>query len=124
MKFMKLKYLLLLTIAASATLGGCKKDFLKTQPTQFTTPEQLSAAAAQDPKVLNGLISGLYTTMFTPGVGGTTGHDDFGQRGVDIYTDMLESDMVLGALNYGWYAPLARYQATVDFTRNEAYIPW
>jgi len=124
MKFMKLKYLLLLTIAGSATLGGCKKDFLKTQPTQFTTPEQLSAAAAQDPKVLNGLISGLYTTMFTPGVGGTTGHDDFGQRGVDIYTDMLESDMVLGALNYGWYAPLARYQATVDFTRNEAYIPW
>ena len=37
---------------------------------------------------------------------------------------MLESDMVLAALNYGWYAPIARYQATVDFTRNEVYIPW
>ena len=62
--------------------------------------------------------------MYTFGAGGTTGHDDFGQKGIDIYTDMLASDMVLGALNYGWYAPIARYQATVDFTRNEAYVPW
>ena len=121
---MKLKYLSSLLVAATALFMGCKKDFLKTTPTQFTTPEQLAAAAAQDPKVLNGLVSGLYTTMFTVGVGGTTGHDDFGQKGIDIYTDMLQSDMVLGALNYGWYSNLARYQATVDFTRNENYVPW
>jgi hypothetical protein len=121
---MNTKYLSILIIAISALLAGCKKDFLKTQPTQFTTPDQLGAAAQQDPKLLNGSIAGLYTTMFTPGVGGTTGHDDFGHRGVDIYSDMLCSDMVLAALNYGWYAPIARYQATVDFTRNEAYVPW
>lgn len=121
---MKLKYLLSFVVAGSAIMTGCKKDFLQTQPTQFTTPQQLAAAAVQDPKVLNGLVSGLYTTMFTVGVGGTTGHDDFGQKGIDIYTDMLQSDMVLGALNYGWYAPLARYQASVDFTRNETYVPW
>jgi hypothetical protein len=121
---MKLKYFLSFVIAGSAILTGCKKDFLKTTPTQFTTPEQLAAAAVQDPKVLNGLVSGLYTTMFTPFVGGTTGHDDFGQKGIDVYTDMVQSDMVLGALNYGWYSNLARYQATIDFTRNENYIPW
>lgn len=121
---MKTKYLLPLVIAGTTLLAGCKKDFLDAQPTQFTTPEQLAGAAAQDPKLLLGSISGLYTTMFTPGVGGTTGHDDFGQKGVDIYSDMLQSDMVLGALNYGWYAPVARYQATVDFTRNEDYVPW
>jgi len=121
---MKLKYLIPCVIATSALLTGCKKSFLETQPTEFITPDQLANSARQDPKVLNGLISGLYTTMFSTGVGGTTGHDDFGQKGIDIYTDMLESDMVLGALNYGWYAPLARYQATVDFTRNETYIPW
>jgi len=59
-------------------LTGCKKDFLETQPTQFTTPDQLADAAKQDPKLLNGSLSGLYTTMFSTGVGGTTGHDDFG----------------------------------------------
>lgn len=121
---MKITYLLTFVVAGSTLLGGCKKDFLETQPTQFTTPEQLGAAAQQDPKLLNGSISGLYTTMFTPAVGGTTNHDDFGQKGIDIYTDMLASDMVLGALNYNWYANLVRYTASVDFTRNEVYVPW
>ncbi len=116
--------LLSLLIFSGLLFSGCKKDFLKTEPTAFTTPEQLASAAKQDPAVLNGLISGLYTTMFTTGVGGTTGHDDFGQKGIDIYTDMLQSDMVLAALNYGWYSNIARYSATVDFTRNENYIPW
>lgn len=121
---MRTKYLLSLVVAGAALFSSCKKDFLQVQPTQFTTPEQLGAAAAQDPKLLNGNISGLYTTMFTPGVGGTTGHDDFGQKGVDIYSDMLSSDMVLAGVNYGWYTPIANYTATVDFTRNEDYIPW
>lgn len=120
---MKNSYLLLLTLSA-AILGGCKKEFLNTEPTQFTTPERLSADAKQDPKLLNGNIAGLYTTMFSTGVGGTTGHDDFGQKGIDIYTDMLQSDMVLGALNYGWYSNVARYNASPDFTRNEVYIPF
>lgn len=124
MNFMKLKYLLSVAVAGSALLTGCKKDFLETQPTQFTTPDQLGAAAAQDPKLLDGNIAGLYTAMFTVGIGGTTRHDDFGQKGVDIYSDMLSSDMVLAALNYGWYEPVARMTATVDFTRNEDYIPF
>jgi len=121
---MKIKYLLFFAIAGSAILAGCKKDFLQTTPTQFATPESLAAAAYQDPKLLNGNIAGLYSTMYTWQIGGTTGHDDFGQKGIDIYTDMLESDMVLAALNYGWYSNIARYTATVDFTRNEVYIPW
>lgn len=121
---MKAKYLFLSLVAGSALLTGCKKSFLDAQPTQFTTPEQLGNIAQQDPNVFNGSVTGLYTAMFTVGIGGTDRHDDFGQKGVDIYTDMLQSDMVLGALNYGWYGPVARLQATVDFTRNEDYIPW
>jgi hypothetical protein len=105
-------------------LVGCKKDFLKVEPTGFTTPDQLAGAANQDPNLLNGNIAGLYTTMFTTGVGGTTGHDDFGQKGIDIYTDMMQSDMVLAALNYGWYSTVARYLATNDFTTNPVYVPW
>lgn len=121
---MKNKYFLTVVVAVSAILGGCKKSFLETQPTAFTTPEQLSAAAKQDPKLLYGSISGLYTTMFTPGVGGTTGHDDFGQKGIDIYTDMLASDMVLAGVTYGWYSNLVKYVATPNFTTNENYIPF
>ncbi len=121
---MKIKNILFLSIAGSALLGGCKKDFLETQPTQFISADQLVAASNQDPALLNGNIAGLYTTMYTPGVGGTGGHDDFGQKGIDIYSDMIASDMVLAALNYGWYSNVARYQSTVDFTRDDAYKPW
>ncbi|MBN9298638.1 MAG: RagB/SusD family nutrient uptake outer membrane protein [Filimonas sp.] len=121
---MKLKYILSLAVVASTVATGCKKDFLEKKPTQLISGDQLIDASKQDPSLLNGNIAGLYTTMFTPAVGGTTGHDDFGQKGIDIYTDMLCSDMVLGALNYGWYSNLVRYQATIDFTRNENYVPW
>src|SRR5450759_1507673 len=116
---MKLKYLLSLVVVALATLTGCKKDFLQTQPTQFVTAESLAAAAKQDPQLLNGSIAGLYTTMYTWQVGGTTGHDDFGQKGVDIYTDMLESDMVLAALNYGWYMPVSYTHLRAHETRHD-----
>ncbi|MBD0283896.1 MAG: RagB/SusD family nutrient uptake outer membrane protein [Flavisolibacter sp.] len=121
---MNSKYILSFAVAGSLIIAGCKKDFLETKPTQFVSAQQLVAASNQDPGLLNGNIAGLYTTMYTPGVGGTTRHDDFGQKGIDIFTDMIASDMVLGALNYGWYEPVARLQATVDFTRNEDYIPW
>ncbi len=121
---MKPTYFLSVAFVVAITFSGCKKDFLETQPTEFISAEQLSAAARQDPKLLNGSIAGLYSTMYKTGVGGTTGHDDFGQKGIDIYSDMIASDMVLGATYYGWYTPVARFQATVDFTRNEDYIPW
>lgn len=122
---MKIKYILSFVVAGSVLASGCKKSFLDAQPQGgFLTPEQVAAASKQDPGVLIGSLTGLYSAMYTDGIGGTSGHDDFGQKGIDIYSDMLSSDMVLGALNYGWYAPVARYQATVDFTRNEDYIPF
>lgn len=121
---MKAKYFILPILAGAALLTGCKKDFLDARPSEFTTPEQLGDAAKQDPKLLLGSVAGLYTTMFTVGVGGTTGDDDFGQKGVDIYLDMLQSDMVLGGTNYGWYEDLARFNASTNFTFNEVYVPF
>lgn len=121
---MKLRNIILTAISGSFLLAGCKKSFLETLPTEFTTPEQESRAVEQDPTLLNGNINGLYSAMFTVGIGGTTRHDDFGQKGVDIYSDMISSDMVLGAVNYGWYSGIARLRSTIDFTTSEDYIPF
>jgi hypothetical protein len=122
MKIFKRTYLI--TIAITAVMAGCKKEELVERPTQNIDFDRLGEAAKQDPTLLNGMVAGLYSTMYNPETGGTTGDDDFGQKGVDIYSDMLASDMVLGDVVYGWYSPVARFQATKDFTRNEAYIPW
>ncbi|MES3018460.1 MAG: RagB/SusD family nutrient uptake outer membrane protein [Bacteroidota bacterium] len=118
------KYLYILSAAALVLVSGCKKDFLDAKPSQSLSAEQIADAAKRDPSLLNGNIAGLYSTMYNVGTGGTTGHDDFGQKGYDIYSDMLASDMVLGAVNYGWYSQIARYQATKDFTLNQTYAPW
>ncbi len=119
----KLTYTLSLLLLAFFT-SSCEKDFLDVEPTEQLSPEQIGRAAETDPALLNAFVSGLYSTMYNTGTGGTTGHDDFGQKGYDIYSDMLVSDMVLGATNYGWYSGVARYQPTTNNTLNQAYTPW
>lgn len=121
---MKLKHIAILVPLAGSVLTGCKKDYLDVEPTEDLSTIQLRRAIDQDPSLLDGTVAGLYTGMYITGSGGTTGHDDFGQKGYDIYMDMVSSDMVLGALNYGWYSPVARFQASLDYTRTENYMPW
>jgi starch-binding outer membrane protein, SusD/RagB family len=114
----------LIAIAITAVMAGCKKEELVERPTEGIDYDRLVDASKQDPSLLNGLVAGLYSTMYAPESGGTTGDDDFGQKGTDIYSDLIASDMVLGNVVYGWYSPVARFQATKDFNRAEAYVPW
>ena len=120
----RIKYLYTGAIAATLLVSSCKKDFLETKPSENISPGQIADASTQDPTLLKGAVSGLYSTMYNTGTGGTTNHDDFGQKGYDIYGDMLASDMVLGAVTYGWYSGVVRYQSTKDYTSNPAYQPW
>lgn len=121
---MKKIYIISFVTLLVFSLTGCKKDFLEVEPTQFLTAEQIAEAAKNNPEVLAGSVSGIYTLMFQTGTGGTEGHDDFGQKGYDIYSDFLSSDLVLSVSTYGWYRDLTELTATVDFTQNENYIPW
>ncbi|MCL9807901.1 RagB/SusD family nutrient uptake outer membrane protein [Flavobacterium luminosum] len=109
---------------SSLVLIGCSEDYLEAKPNEFVTPEQVGEVSEYDPSILNGFLSGVYSTMYTDGVGGTDGDDDFGQKGIDIYTDMLSGDMALSRSAYGWYRNLTRLTATEDFTRTENYVPW
>ncbi|WP_428224560.1 RagB/SusD family nutrient uptake outer membrane protein [Flavobacterium sp.] len=106
------------------TLVGCSQDYLDTKPSEFVTPEQVSEVAAYDPSVFDGFLNGIYATMYKDGVGGTEDHDDFGQKGIDIYSDMLSGDMALSRSTYGWYRNLTQLTATEDFTRAENSKPW
>jgi hypothetical protein len=113
---------LILIFIAAVTFTGCSEDYLVAEPTEVVSSDQIGTIVDLKPDALNSLLSGIYTTMYTAG-SGTTDHDDFGQKGYDIYTDMLCSDMVLAGLNYGWYSRMVDYQATVDFNISN-YKPW
>ena len=105
---------------------SCSDDFLEVEPTRFLTQEQIQQASANNPDVIAGSISGIYTLMFETGTGGTNlDHDDFGQKGYDIYSDMLSGDMALSVSTYGWYrSGITEFQATTDYTNIANYKPW
>ena len=105
---------------------GCKKDFLEVQPTQFLTEQQVAEAAKNNPSVVAGSMSGIYTLMFQTGTGGSNplDADDFGQKGYDIYSDFLSSDLALSASAYAWYKALTEYTVTIDYTRISNYYVW
>ncbi|WP_031426101.1 RagB/SusD family nutrient uptake outer membrane protein [Flavimarina sp. Hel_I_48] len=113
-------------VACLASLIGCEDDFLDEQPTgSIINSEQLADAIELNPELGEGTLTGIYATMFTTGTGGTTSQTDFGQKGFDIYGDMLASDMALTTSSYGWYrSSITEYQSPVDFTRNENYQVW
>jgi len=115
----------LTALAGVITLASCSDDFLETEPTEFISSDQIADASELNPGLQAANVAGLYSTMYTTGSGGTDlDHDDFGQKGYDIYSDMLSGDMVLGALNYGWYSGIAQLQSTIDFTDTDNYKPW
>ncbi len=116
--------LILMLFAGTLALGGCSEDFLETEPTQFASADQISEASELNPSLQNANVAGLYTTMIVAESGGTTGHDDFGQKGYDIFSDMLSGDMVLAGYTYGWYQDIVEYQTTIDFTDQNNYQVW
>jgi len=71
-------------------------------------------------------VNGIYAQMIQTGSGGTDlNHDDFGQKGYDIYGDMLCGDMALSVSTYGWYrADITEFQAPLDFTRGRNRMVW
>ena len=71
--------------AVAFNLTACKDDFLTTEPTAVvsTVPADVR-------------LNGLYLMTYQRGTGGTTGQTDFGQKHVDICTDMLCSDGSVG----------------------------
>lgn len=105
---------------------SCSEDFLVEEPTgNIINSNQLAEAIELNPKLGEATVTGIYATMFTTGTGGTTSQQDFGQKGYDIYGDMLSSDMALSTSTYGWYrSRITEMQAMTDFTQLENYQPW
>lgn len=107
-------------------MTSCSEEFLVQEPEgAIINADQLSDAVTLNPELGEATVTGIYATMFTTGTGGTTSQQDFGQKGYDIYLDMISGDMALTLSSFGWYrARITELQGPVDFTQQENYQPW
>ena len=105
-------------------LVGCKDEFLETFPTQQISAETIAEASALNPGLQSATVAGIYATMYSPGAGGTSNHEDFGQKSTDIKTDILSGDMALARKAYSRWASMSELQTTVDFTLDHNYREW
>jgi len=123
---MKNKYIYTIVLGLLLLVNyGCSEEFLETEPTSDLTTKQIQEASENNPEVVAGSLAGIYTTMFETGTGGTDlDHNDFGQKGYDIFSDILSGDIALSKNTYNWYNGVAQLQSTVDFTNNDNYKPW
>lgn len=113
-------------VATSLVTVGCSEDFLDpVRNTNVVTSEDIAANAGNNPALLEGSLNGIGSFLIQPGgVAGTGRHYDLGQKGVDIWLDMLSGDMALSNNSYGWYQNTANLVSTVDFSREENSIIW
>jgi len=107
-----------------ATFFSCEKEFLDTSPTSFINVEDAGESGQLNPAILDANLNGIFSMMVNTGTGGTTSHEDFGQKGYDIMTDFLSGDLALTANNYNRYGDFANLQSTVDYSNNDNYMPW
>ena len=81
-------------------LSGCSSSFLDNNPTGSTVSQQqyednMFSSEAH--------IRGLYRLMIR-----VTDHDEFGQKSIDIKTDMISGDIALTGYTYGWFGTCDR----------------
>lgn len=104
---MKYKFLAYIPVMAAALLSfsACSDSFLDRETDgSFITPDQLEESAKWNPKVLLGQTQGITTSLIRWQAGGTDSQSDFGQKSVDISTDLMSHDMVMSrGSSYGYF---------------------
>lgn len=124
MNVMNKKYIALALTLASLGLGSCSKDFLEKEPSQFTTPEIMGRNLAWNANILLGQVAGATQITFSIGQS-ISGHHDFGQKAVDIQTDLFSGDMEMTANGgYPWFENAANLLGSSSKQSAYTYANW
>ena len=104
------------------SMVSCKKSELDTAPSNGVLPGQILATTGSITSVLDGAYKGL----FAFGANGNGGHDNFGQKAVDIVEDLAGIDMVVNSAGYGWFNRDYQYTewTLIDGTNRHTDMYW
>ena len=88
--------------AITAFSVSCSDDFLEESPTENVTVNDVAETGKIYPDILDGTLRGIYETMFQVETGGTEDHEDYGQKGYDLISDILSGDIALQGYGGDW----------------------
>lgn len=90
----KIQYILMIMVAI--TMASCK-DYLTRYPdgANISADQYNNIGASR----LEGTLIGLYSMIYEDG---SSSHDVFGQRSIDLWGDILSGDMAVTNKTYGW----------------------
>ena len=89
------KYIPVAALSLMLLNSGCSDSFLEKSPSDYITSGDLEEVAKWNTNILMGQALGTYSTTFAMSTGGVGGHDDFGQKAVDIATDLMSGDIFI-----------------------------
>ncbi len=119
-----MKTKIMIVLGASLLLGACSKDFLETSSTAEISKSDIDKISELSPHLGEATLNGLYAYNVRARGGGTDGHDDFGQKGYDVYTDILSGDMNLNKNTYGWYGGITNFSGILNYAAESNYKGW
>ena len=111
---MKSIKILSFVLALVMGLSSCSSSWLDTEMT--------GSALTQDqydnlPNTADGAVLGLYSMLYA--TAGGSNHHYFGQKSIDMATDILSGDMAMTANAYGWFTDCEQQQcASMTAGRN------
>ncbi len=93
---------IIILVLAAMVFGACSDSFLTTYPNGGTLTEEQFEKQID---ALEGTALSVYPMLYS---WSGDGHDEFGERAIDMYGDLLCGDMALNTENYGWFSTDAK----------------
>lgn len=91
------KNIIVVFAAAALALVGCSDNWLERQYDGASISQEKYESLGTEK--LEGTLNGLYTMIYTMS---SSDHDEFGQRAIDLWGDILSGDIAVTDKKYGW----------------------
>ena len=99
---------------------SCGDDFLDTNPSQTISEDDFGPSAGLLPNLNDAVLNGIYSIMIAQG----NNVDEYGHKGMDLWGDILSTDVANSTNVWGWYRDFANLQITTDNTQRINRVAW
>ncbi|WP_299366555.1 RagB/SusD family nutrient uptake outer membrane protein [Winogradskyella sp.] len=109
----------------AALVFSCEEDFLDpVRDSSVLLDAEIAENVPFNPGLIEASLDGIGVFMIDDRTITGTRHHDFGQKGIDIFMDIVCGDAALSGSAFGWYNDVANMITTTDFTTEENEFIW